>query len=248
MSHLVASPAPVLVEGRRIPELTARRERLALNLAWHAYPRSPSAARLRAKLAETDHAISERRLKPGQLVMIDEASLAGTFSLDELVSAAYTAGSKILLLGDHGQISSVEAGGAFSLLVKDRGDLVPELTDIRRFSFEWEKAASVELRAGNTSAIDAYQAHGRVISGERTELLDVIYTAWKADVEAGKSSLMIAGDSTTVAELNRRARTARMVEGAVTEFGLAIGDGQRAGVGDEIVTRQNNRLLTTGKS
>jgi conjugative relaxase-like TrwC/TraI family protein len=237
-----------LTEWRRIPELSARRERLALNLARHAYPRSPSAARLRAKLAETEHAISERRLKPGQLVMIDESSLAGTFTLDELVSAAATAGSKILLLGDHAQMSSVEAGGAFSLLVKDRGDLVPELTDIRRFSSEWEKAASVELRVGNTSAIDAYEAHDRVRSGDRESLLDAVYAAWNADVVAGKSSLMIAGDSATVTELNRRARTARVAEGTVAESGLAIADGQRAGVGVEIVTRQNNRLLTTGKS
>ncbi len=153
-----------LTEWRRIPELTARRDRLAINLARHAYPRSPTAARLRARLAETDNAISERRLKPGQLVMIDESSLAGTFTLDELVSAATTAGSKILLLGDHAQMSSVEAGGAFSLLVKDRGDLVPELTEVRRFNSEWEKAASVELRAGNTSAIDSYEAHDRVTS------------------------------------------------------------------------------------
>jgi conjugative relaxase-like TrwC/TraI family protein len=237
-----------LTEYRRIPDLTARRERLALNLARHAYPRSPSAARLRARLAETEHAISERRLKPGQLVMIDESSLAGTFTLDEIVSAATTAGSKILLLGDHAQMSSVEAGGAFSLLVKDRGDLVPELSDIRRFNSEWEKAASVDLRAGNASAIDAYEAHDRVISGDRESLLDAIYAGWKADVDAGKSSLMIAGDTATVTELNRRARTARVAEGTVAEYGLAIADGQRAGVGDEIVTRQNNRLLTTGKS
>ena len=237
-----------LTENRRLPELSARRHRLALNLARHAYPRSPSAARLRAKLAETDHAISERRLKPGQLVMIDEASLAGTFSLDELVSAATTAGSKILLLGDHAQMSSVEAGGAFSLLVKDRGELVPELTDIRRFNSEWEKAASLELRSGKTSAIDAYEAHDRVTGGDRENLLDAVYAAWKADVAAGKSSLMIAGDSTTVTELNRRARTARVAEGTVAESGLVIAEGQRAGVGDKIVTRQNNRLLTTGKS
>jgi predicted transcriptional regulator len=237
-----------LTEWRRVPELTARRDRLALNLTRHAYPRSPSAARLRARLAETDHTISERRLKPGQLVMIDESSLAGTFTLDELVSAATTAGSKILLLGDHGQMSSVEAGGAFSLLVKDRGDLVPELTDVRRFNSEWEKAASVELRAGNTSAIDAYEAHDRVASGDRESLLDGVYAAWKADVAAGKSSLMIAGDSATVAELNRRARTGRVAEGTVSSAGLSIADGQRAGVGDEIVTRQNNRLLTTGRS
>src|SRR5208283_3214563 len=118
------------------------------------------------------------------------SSLAGTFTLDELVSAATTAGSKILLLGDHAQMSSVEAGGAFSLLVKDRGDLVPELTDIRRFSSEWEKTASVELRVGNTSAIDAYEARDRVRSGDRESLLDAVYAAWNADVVAGKSSLM----------------------------------------------------------
>ncbi|HLN05009.1 MAG TPA: MobF family relaxase, partial [Acidimicrobiales bacterium] len=237
-----------LTEWRRIPELTARPERLALNLARHAYPRSPSAARLRARLAETEQAIAERRLKPGQLVMVDESSLAGTFTLDALVSAAATAGSKVLLLGDHAQMSSVEAGGAFSLLVKDRGDLVPELTDIRRFSSEWEKAASIELRAGNTSAIAAYEARDRVMCGDRESLLDAIYAAWKADVDAGKSSLMIAGDGTTVAELNRRARKTRLAEGTVAENGLAIADGQRAGVGDEIVTRQNNRSLTTGRS
>jgi hypothetical protein len=180
--------------------------------------------------------------------MVDESSLAGTFTLDELVSAATTAGSKILLLGDHAQMSSVEAGGAFSLLVKDRGDLVPELTDIRRFSSEWEKAASIELRAGKTSAIAAYEAHDRVTSGDRENLLDAIYTAWKDDVEAGKSSLMIAGDSATVAELNRRARIARVAEGTVSDSGLVIAEGQRAGVGDEIVTRQNNRLLRSGRS
>ena len=94
-----------------------------------------------------DQAIADRRLKPGQLVIVDEASLAGTFALDELVGAARQAGSKILLVGDGAQLGSVEAGGAFSLLVKDRGDLVAELTDVRRFSSEWEKAASIELRS-----------------------------------------------------------------------------------------------------
>ena len=129
-----------LHEWRRIPELTTRRERLSLNLARHAYPESAGAAKLRAQLAATSQAITDRRLKPGQLVIVDEASLAGTFALDELVGAAGQSGSKILLVGDWAQLGSVEAGGAFSLLVKDRGDLVPELTDVRRFNSEWEKA------------------------------------------------------------------------------------------------------------
>ena len=78
--------------------------------------------------------------------------------------------------------------------------------------------------------------------------MDAVYAAWKADVEAGKSSLMIAGDTASVTELNRRARTGRVAEGTVASEGLSIADGQRVSVGDEIVTRQSNRLLTTGRS
>jgi hypothetical protein len=180
--------------------------------------------------------------------MIDESSLAGTFSLDEIVGAAKDAGAKILLLGDFAQTGSVEAGGAFSLLVKDRGDLVAELSEVRRFESEWEKAASIELRLGNSSAITAYEANGRIKAGERQELLDAIYAAWRSDVGAGKASLMIAGDAATVTELNSRARAGRIAEGVIAEAGLSIADGQTAGVGDEIVTRKNNRLLGVGKS
>ena len=237
-----------LHEWRRIPELKSRRDRFALNLARNAYPRSPGAAKLRARVAVMDQAIAERRLKAGQLVIVDEASLAGTFALDELVGAARQAGSRILLVGDAAQLGSVEAGGAFSLLVKDRGDLVAELTDIRRFASEWEKAASIELRLGNKAAIDDYDAHGRITEGTREVLLDAIYAAWKNDVDAGKSSLMIAGDSATVTELNARARADRVLEGTVSNDGLLIADGQTAGVGDEVVTRQNNRLVTTGRT
>ncbi len=79
-------------------------------------------------------------------------------------------------------------------------------------------------------------------------LLDAIYAAWKNDVDAGKSSLMIAGDSATVTELNARARADRVREGTVSDEGLLIADGQTAGVGDEVVTRQNNRLVTTGRT
>jgi conjugative relaxase-like TrwC/TraI family protein len=237
-----------LTEWRRIPELKSRRDRFALSLARNAYPSSPAAAKLCARVAAMEQAIAARRLKAGQLVIVDEASLAGTFALDELVGAARQAGSKILLIGDGAQLGSVEAGGAFSLLVKDRGDFVAELSDVQRFSSEWEKAASIELRLGNKAVIEDYEAHGRITEGSREVLLDAIYAAWKNDVDAGKSSLMIAGDSATVAELNARARGDRVLEGTVSNDGLLIADGQRAGVGDEVVTRQNNRLVTTGRT
>ncbi|MHB8290288.1 MAG: TrwC relaxase [Acidimicrobiales bacterium] len=104
------------------------------------------------------------------------------------------------------------------------------------------------MRTGHVHAIEEYHSHGRIVSGSRDEMLDAVYAAWRADVEAGKTSLMLAGDTATVAELNSRARADRVAAGHVEEAGLAISGGQRAGVGDEIVTRQNDRRILTGKS
>lgn len=59
---------------------------------------------------------------------------------------------------------------------------------------------------------------------------------------------MIAGDSDTVAELNLRARAERVAAGEVAEHGLPIAGAAVAGVGDRVVTRQNNRHLSTGRS
>ena len=236
-----------LAEWRRVPELVSHRARLSGLLANLTASQSPRAQSLRSELNVLDAAIDARRLHAGQLVVVDEASLAGTFALDELVSAARDAGAKVLLVGDWAQLSAVDAGGAFRLLVSDRGDLVPELTEVQRFEANWEKAASVELRLGREHAVDAYEAHGRVLGGEREAMLDALYRSWKADVDARKSSLMIAPDAATVAELNARARATRVAAGQVAEAGLRVADGQVAGAGDEVVTRENNRLLATGK-
>jgi conjugative relaxase-like TrwC/TraI family protein len=236
-----------LAEWRRIPELVANRARLVQRLDSHAHPLSAGAGTLRRAVAELDQAIELRRLHRDQLVIVDEASLAGTFALDELVSAATDANAKVLLVGDWAQLSAVDAGGAFDLLVRDRADLAPELSDVRRFHHDWERAASVELRLGNQTAIDTYQAQGRVTGGERTEMLDRLYQAWKNDIHTGKSSLMIAADAETVRELNRRARADRVAAGEVLSEGLSVADGQTAGVGDLVVTRENKRLVATGK-
>src|SRR5690606_23922976 len=73
----------------------------------------------------------------GQLVIVDEASLAGTLSLVRITTLAAEAGAKVLLVGDHAQLQSVTAGGAFSLLVHDHDD-APELVDVHRFVNPWE--------------------------------------------------------------------------------------------------------------
>ena len=78
-------------------------------------------------------------------------------------------------------------------------------------------------------------------------MLDALYGAWKQDVEEGKTSLMIAADLGTVGELNARAQADRIAAGSVSRDGVTVSGGATAGIGDQVVTRQNNRRLCTGK-
>jgi hypothetical protein len=164
------------------------------------------------------------------------------------MSAALDAQAKVVLVGDWAQLSSVDAGGMFRTLVRDRGEDVPTLADVRRFKATWEKEASLGVRNGTSSALGTYATHGRIADGTRDEMLDVLYTAWKADSNRGLDSLMLAGDTATVNELNARARGNRVASGAVIEEGVDIAGAMTAGVNDLVVTRENNRRLSTNTS
>jgi len=235
-----------LTEHARNPARRARvRELLAQEAtAWHAgKPRA--AATATANAAALQQQIHRWELRPGQLVIVDEASMCGTLALDTLTTNAQQADAKVLLVGDWAQLSAVESGGAFRMLVTDRAD-APELSTIRRFTNQWERAASVQLRVGDTRAIDTYTRSGRIRGGAAEDMMDAAYTAWAADEQAGHSSLLIAATNAAVAELNTRARADRISWGVVESDGVRLHDGTRAGAGDRIVTRQIDRTLRTG--
>ena len=195
-----------------------------------------------------NHIMYGETFQDGQLVILDEASLAGTFSLDRITRLAAEAGAKVLLVGDFAQLQSVDAGGAFSLLVHDRKD-APELVDVHRFVNPWEKVASLELRHGHTEVIDTYIEHDRVRGGETETMIDAAYTAWRADTQAGRASVLVTDSNEAVAALNNRARTDLILDGTVHGSREAeLRDGARAAIGDTVITRSNDRRLRTGRS
>jgi hypothetical protein len=195
-----------------------------------------------------DHWRGQAAFRRGGLVICDEASLAGTLTLDRIAHAARQAGAKLLLVGDPAQLQSVQAGGAFAMLAADRDD-TPTLADVHRFAEDWEKLASLELRCGNPDAVDAYIAHGRVWEGSADDVTDAAYRAWRADTAEGLSSVLIAETGQTVAELNRRARADRIAAGQVRPGPeIELQDGSRASQGDVVTTRRNDRRLVAGRS
>jgi conjugative relaxase-like TrwC/TraI family protein len=225
-------------EGQRRRELEVLHTQV--NDRW-ARGLAPTAHQVDA-INEREVALAKWTLSAGQLLIVDEASLASTFDLDELVSAASDAGTKVLLVGDPCQLASVDAGGMFTTLVTARPDDAT-LSGVHRFSSSWESEASTLLRAGHDAAFYAYQARGRIVEGGRDQLLEQIYAAWSDDVASGFEAIMLAADSATVHELNTRARLDRVACGEVTGQ-CAIAQGH-AGVGDVVVTRENRRRLTT---
>ncbi len=194
-----------------------------------------------------EHHHGRWNLEAGQLVLVDESSLAGTLALNRIAEHAAEVGAKVVLIGGWAQLSAVETGGAFGMLVRHR-DQVPELTDVRRFANEWEKTASLGLRQGNTDALDEYQERGRLLDGDAETLLDAIYEAWRTDRDERLRTLMIAGTGEMVAQLNERARADLIEAGQVEADGLRLHDGTTAGIGDLVVTRLNDRRLSTGKA
>ncbi|MEE6296637.1 MobF family relaxase [Georgenia wangjunii] len=205
-----------------------------------------SARQVAAHIQRLTEEVERWRFRAKQLVIIDEASLAGTADLDRIVACAGEAGAKVLLVGDWAQLSAIDAGGAFGLLVRDRGTGAPELGTARRFSHAWEREASALLRVGDSKCLRFYDDHGRIHEGEHDDMVDGAYATWRADELSGKRSLLIAGDGDTVRALNERARAELVVAGRVALDGSRLRDGLFAGVGDRVVTRRNDRRLTAG--
>jgi conjugative relaxase-like TrwC/TraI family protein len=198
----------------------------------------------------TRHHHDQAGFEPGQLVIVDEASLAGTHTLDRLTRAAVEAGAKVLLVGDPAQLPAVETGGALTLLTGERARTtadVPTLIEVHRFHADWEKRATLRLREGDPAILTTYQDHGRIQAGGTEDMTDAAYSEWKADTEAGRSAVLVVPDTAMMNELNRRARAERVLSGRVSDGQSVRLAGQtRASAGDLILTRRNDRTLRYG--
>lgn len=183
-------------------------------------------------------------LHPGDVVLVDEAGMAGTLNLDRLVHIAAQRGAVVRLLGDYRQLGAVESGGALRLIARQPGAV--ELTVIYRFANPAEAEATLKIRSGDATGLDFYEGDGRVRHGSRQAMTEAAYAGWKADMLAGRTALMAASTNADVTELCARARADRVAAGQVEAGGVRLRDGNCAGVGDWIVTRGNDRRLRSG--
>lgn len=189
-----------------------------------------------------------RRIGPDTLVIVDEIGKAGTLELDALIAHAKAKGACVRGIGDDAQLASISAGGILRDIAAETGALT--LSELVRFHSESEAAATLALRAGDPAGLGFYIDAHRVHVGADSTAADMAYNAWRADIKAGRDSLLLAPTNPVVDELNARARRDRITDAGITYIGreTTLSDGLAASAGDIIKTRKNNRYLTIGRT
>ena len=184
------------------------------------------------------------RLPAGTTVIVDEAGMVGTSSLASLTRLATEHDWRLALVGDHRQLQAVGRGGMFHELCAT--GRVHELARIHRFVDEWEAAASLLLRRGEPRAIDAYLEHDRIVAGTFDEQLALVVDQWRTVHASGGVCAINASSNDHVDAVNAAVQSARLAAGDVDGRRAArIGGSEHAHVGDVVVTRRNDRRLTT---
>lgn len=149
-------------------------------------------------------------------------------------------GGSVRLVGDTRQLAAVGSGGVLRDIARAQG--AATLDTPVRFRDPVEGHASLALRTGDPIALGYYLDHDRVHAGDRNTIIDTAFAAWRADVSAGRESVLLAATNDTVRDLNARARAGRLADlSAGVE--VRLHDGSSASAGDLIVTRRNDRRL-----
>ncbi len=189
-------------------------------------------------------------LARGSVLIVDEAGMLGTRPLARLLAHVQAADAKLVLVGDHRQLPELEAGGAFRTLAGTLGAV--ELSQNRRQTHAWERAALDELRDGDpTRALDEYEAAGRIQrAGTGADARAALAASWwQASTEDGLERpspevVMLAVRRTDVDELNLRGRTHMHAAGFLAGPSLTVPVGPYTDrtftAGDLVIARRND--------
>jgi hypothetical protein len=140
------------------------------------------------------------RVGPSTLVIIDEAGMADTLTLDAAVQFAINRGASVRLIGDDQQLAAIGAGGVLRDITHTHGAL--HLSELHRFTNPTEAAASLALRDGKPEALNFYLDHDRIHVGDIAKTTQDAFSAWGFDRSAGLDAIMLAPTRDLVADLS----------------------------------------------
>ncbi len=197
------------------------------------------------------------RLRPGDLLVIDEAGMLDQDTARALLTVADECQARLALLGDSHQLAAVGRGGVLDLAAgaADPGACLT-LESVHRFTRTDSTARTVPdreyaaltlamRRGDNPGAVfDALHAGGRIRLHPDPGALQDALAATVADAGRVADIAVVADTREQVGELNAAIRSRLVADGRVDDTTVVITRaGQRIGAGDRITTRRNDRGL-----
>ena len=178
------------------------------------------------------------RLPVGATVIVDEAGMIGTSDLHQLTHLADAQQWRLVLVGDPHQLQAVGRGGMFGELCATGRTI--ELDTIHRFHHPWEAAASLKLRHGDPTGLDAYLDHDRIFAAPFDEHVDNLAHYWAGARDRGEYVAITTTTNDHVDAINAAVHDHRRQLGQLGDGCLELGDGCELAVGDVITTRATN--------
>jgi AAA domain len=178
---------------------------------------------------------------------MDEDSTVANPDMADVISEAAASGVKVILAGDTQQLQAVESGGGLCMLADALGFV--QLAEPVRFRAGWEQAASLRLRAGDTTVLAEYDQHARITGGDPEQMMDATAAPYLGFTLDGSDVLLMAADHELRRELSRRIRE-DLIRLGIVQAGPAarIADGAMASAGDLIICTQNDHTVEAGES
>ncbi|MDC0864824.1 AAA family ATPase, partial [Rickettsiaceae bacterium] len=163
-----------------------------LSKEWRSIEKGKSSRDRAAKYELTDKTV----------VILDEAGMASRGLLKPLFERASEKGSKVIIVGDPGQISAIDRADVSRLLF-DGGS---KLTEVMRQKNKDDIQASDHFASGRIKeGIESYNAKGQLVTGETdfsTKLMMVHDVSAKISVDGSFKHMMIAYKNSDVEDLN----------------------------------------------
>jgi conjugative relaxase-like TrwC/TraI family protein len=247
-TRMLAAAGADLRQERRVVFAVAPTAKAARTVERDTGIPADTVAKLLHEWQRTDRPpLPEYQLPAGATLVVDEAGMLSTPALHQVFALAEQHRWRLALVGDPRQLQGVGRGGLFAELCAN--GRVDELERLHRFNHAWEATASLQLRCGDPVALDAYQAHGRIVAGTLDEHLARLAATWIDHHHVtGRSIAVIASTNDHVDTINHAIQTARLDAGDLDpNVATRIAAGEAVHIGDVVATRRNDRRLVTSE-
>jgi hypothetical protein len=182
-----------------------------------------------------------RPLEPGTVLVLDEASMTPTPDMRDIAVYAAGRGCKLIVSGDHAQLSGGGVGGGGRLRVARLGHV--KLAEAVRFAEPWEQDASLRLREGDATVLAEYDDHGRIRGNNPAEAMEDARRLYVARYVQGTDVDLIIHSNALAREMARRVRDDLQHLGIVSRGPeVRLAEGAAASPGDVIIARVNSHL------